>query len=152
MGKENAMILDEFKKFAVKGNVLDMAVGIIIGASFTRIVNSLVNDILMPPLGLILGHVDFSNLFINLTERPANSLSQAKAAGLATINYGLFINNIIDFVIVAFAVFLMVKEVNKFRSAPESPTKPCPYCKSNIPFNAVKCPQCTSDLEHTRES
>lgn len=138
----------EFRDFAVRGNVIDLAVGIIIGAAFGKIVTSLVNDILMPPLGVILGKVDFSNLYINLTGKAYASLAEAKAAGAATINYGLFINNIIDFVIVAFAVFLLIRQVNKLTAKPTPPaaTKECPYCASAIPLKATRCPQCTSEL------
>jgi large conductance mechanosensitive channel len=146
------MIIDEFKKFAVKGNVLDMAVGIIIGASFTKIVNSLVSDIIMPPIGLILGKVDFSSLFISLSGKHYDSLAAAKAAGAPTFNYGLFLNNVIDFMIVAFAIFLLIKQVNKFVGAPAAKRKPCPYCKSDISIEAVKCPQCTSDLKEEAEA
>lgn len=140
----------EFREFAMRGNALDLAVGIIIGAAFGKIVSSLVNDILMPPLGLALGRVNFSNLFISLSGTHYDSLAQAKAAGAATINYGVFINNIIDFVIVAFAVFLLVKQVNRmFPKKPTpapAPTKECVYCKSTIPAAATRCPNCTSQL------
>ena len=140
----------EFRDFAVRGNVIDLAVGIIIGAAFGKIVTSLVNDILMPPLGVILGKVDFSNLYINLSGKAYASLTEAKAAGAATINYGLFINNIIDFVIVAFAVFLLIRQVNKLTAKPAPPaapsTKDCPYCASAIPLKATRCPHCTSEL------
>jgi large conductance mechanosensitive channel len=138
----------EFRDFAVRGNVIDLAVGIIIGAAFGKIVTSLVNDILMPPLGVILGKVDFSNLYINLSGKAYASLAEAKAAGAATINYGLFINNIIDFVIVAFAVFLLIRQVNKLTAKPAPPaaTKECPYCASAIPIKATRCPHCTSEL------
>lgn len=140
----------EFRDFATRGNVIDLAIGIIIGAAFGKIVTSLVNDILMPPLGVILGKVDFSNLFINLSGKPYGSLNDAKAAGAATINYGVFINNIIDFLIVAFAVFLLVKQVNRFMPKPPAPTpaeaKECDYCKSSIPKAATRCPHCTSQL------
>ncbi len=143
-------MLKEFKEFAMRGNVLDMAVGIIIGASFGKIVTSLVNDILMPPIGLLLGKLDFSNLYINLSGAPYKSLSEAKAAGAATINYGMFLNNIIDFLIVAFAVFLLIKQVNRFKRKEEilePTTKDCPYCFSAISSKAVRCPHCTSQIE-----
>lgn len=145
-------MLKEFKEFAMRGNVLDMAVGIIIGAAFGRIVNSFVNDILMPPVGLLLGKVDFSNLFINLSDKPAGSLAEAKSAGAATINYGVFINNLIDFLIVAFAIFLLIRQINamKRRSepAPAAPNaKDCPYCLLSIPLRASRCPHCTSELK-----
>jgi large conductance mechanosensitive channel len=140
----------EFRDFAMRGNVIDLAVGIIIGAAFGKIVTSLVNDVLMPPLGLVLGKVDFSNLFINLSGKHFDSLNDAKAAGAATINYGLFINNIIDFLIVAFAVFLLVRQVNRLMPKPAPAaapaTKECVYCKSAIPVEAVRCPHCTSQL------
>jgi len=143
-------MLKEFRDFAMRGNVVDLAIGIIIGAAFGKIVTSLVNDILMPPLGVILGKVDFSNLFINMSDTHYDSLAAAKAAGAATINYGTFINNIIDFVIVAFAVFLLVKQMNRLMpkkvEAPAPATKECSYCKSSIPAAATRCPQCTSQL------
>ncbi len=141
----------EFRDFAMRGNVIDLAVGIIIGAAFGKIVSSLVNDILMPPIGVVLGKVDFSNLFVSLTGQHFNSLAEAKAAGAATLNYGIFINNIIDFLIVAFAVFLLVQQVNRFTKKPAAPaaatTKECPYCLSTIPLRASRCPQCTSEIK-----
>ncbi len=141
----------EFRDFAMRGNVVDLAVGIIIGAAFGKIVSSLVNDILMPPIGVLLGKVDFSNLFVSLSGQSYTSLAEAKAAGAATLNYGVFINNIIDFLIVAFAVFLLVRQVNRFTRKPEPPaaptTKECPYCVTQIPLKAIRCPQCTSDLK-----
>lgn len=150
-------MLKEFKEFAVKGNVMDMAVGIIIGAAFGSIVNSLVADVIMPPIGLILGSVDFTNLFLTLKEGsvapPYATLADAKKAGAVTLNYGVFINTIISFLIVAFSVFLLVKNINKLRREKEAPapqaptTKECPYCFSNIPIKAVRCPNCTSDLK-----
>ncbi|HXR86446.1 MAG TPA: large-conductance mechanosensitive channel protein MscL [Stellaceae bacterium] len=140
----------EFRDFAMRGNVIDLAIGVIIGAAFGKIVTSLVNDVLMPPLGLLLGKVDFSSLFINLSSTHYNSLAEAKAAGAATLNYGVFINNIIDFVLVAFAVFLLVKQVNRFMPKPAEPApadaKECDYCKSSIPKAATRCPHCTSQL------
>ena len=144
-------MLKEFRDFAMRGNVIDLAVGIIIGAAFGKIVTSLVNDMLMPPLGVLLGKVDFSNLFINLSDKHFDSLTDAKAAGAATINYGIFINNIIDFIIVAFAVFLLVRQMNRLlpkapAPAPAPATKDCPYCKSAIAVGATRCPQCTSQL------
>lgn len=145
----------EFRDFAMRGNVIDLAVGIIIGAAFGKIVTSLVNDILMPPLGLVLGRVDFTNLFVNLSSKHFDSLADAKAAGAATINYGVFINNIIDFLIVAFAVFLLVQQVNRLTKKPAPPdaptTKECPYCASAIPLKAVRCPNCTSELSASAE-
>ena len=137
----------EFKEFAIKGNVIDMAVGIIIGAAFGKIVSSFVNDILMPPIGLLLGKVNFSSLFFNLSGKPYNSLATAKAAGAATINYGLFLNTVIDFVIVAFAIFLVVRQINRLKRKPEVVTKECPYCLSKVALKATRCPHCTSTLE-----
>jgi large conductance mechanosensitive channel len=145
----------EFKEFAVKGNVVDMAVGIIIGAAFGTIVNSFVNDLIMPPIGLLLGNVDFTSLFMVLKEgkvaAPYASLADAKAAGAVTLNYGVFINTIISFLIVAFAVFLVVKNVNRLKREEQAPaeptTKECPFCLSAIPAKAVRCGHCTSDLK-----
>ncbi len=141
-------MLKEFKEFAMRGNVLDMAVGIIIGAAFGRIITSLVNDILMPPLGLILGKVDFSSLFLNISGKSYATLAEAKAAGAATINYGIFLNDIIDFIIVAFAIFLLVRQVNRWsKPAPAAPTtKGCPFCATQIPIAATRCPNCTSEI------
>jgi large conductance mechanosensitive channel len=138
----------EFKEFAMRGNVLDMAVGIIIGAAFGRIVTSFVEDVLMPPIGLLLGKVDFSNLFLNLSGQAHESLAAAKAAGAATLNYGLFFNHIINFLIVAFAVFLLIRQVNRLKRAEAAPatptTKDCPFCMMSIPIGAKKCGHCTS--------
>jgi large conductance mechanosensitive channel len=144
-------MLKEFKEFAMRGNVLDMAIGIIIGAAFGKIITSLVGDVLMPPIGLLLGKLDFSNLFINLSGQSFASLTDAKAAGVATINYGVFFNTIIDFVIVAFVIFLLIRQVNKFKRQPEvvPTTKECPYCLSVIPIKATRCPHCTSELKAT---
>ncbi len=144
-------MLKEFKEFAVKGNVMDMAVGIIIGAAFGKIVSSFVSDLLMPPIGLLLGKMDFSNLFVNLSGKPFATLAEAKAAGAPTLNYGLFFNTVLDFLIVAFAVFLVVRQINKLKREPapapaEPTTKDCPFCASAIPIKAVRCPQCTSQL------
>jgi large conductance mechanosensitive channel len=141
----------EFKEFAMRGNVLDMAVGIIIGAAFGKIVSSFVADVLMPPIGLLLGKVDFSNLFLNLSSQSYPSVEAAKAAGAATMNYGMFINTVIDFVIVAFAIFLLIKQVNRFTAKKEEPaaappTKECPRCLSQIPLKATRCAHCTSDV------
>jgi large conductance mechanosensitive channel len=150
MAKGDSTMLKEFKEFAMKGNVMDMAVGIIIGAAFGRIVTSLVNDIIMPPIGLALGHVDFNNLFLNLTHKSYPNLAAAKAAGAATINYGVFVNTVIDFVIVAFAIFLLVRQVNRWTKKPGPPpevtTKDCPYCLSKIPVRASKCAYCTAQV------
>ncbi len=139
----------EFKEFAMKGNVLDMAIGIIVGAAFGKIITSFVTDILMPPLGLLLGRMDFSSLFVNLSGQEFPTIAAAKEAGAATLNYGIFINTVIDFLIVAFAVFLLVKQVNRLKRQPPAaaPTsKDCPYCASAIPIKASRCPQCTSQL------
>ncbi len=146
----------EFKEFAVKGNVVDMAVGIIVGAAFGTIVTSLVNDIIMPPIGVLLGNMDFTNLFLVVREgkipAPYASLTDAKAAGAATINFGLFINTIISFLIVSFSVFLLVKNINRLKRQAEEPpvlpvTKECPFCLSVIPIKAVRCPHCTSEIK-----
>jgi large conductance mechanosensitive channel len=139
----------EFKAFAMRGNVLDMAVGIIIGAAFGRIITSLVSDILMPPIGLILGKVDFSTLFLNISGTSYPTLAAAKAANAATINYGIFLNTIIDFLIVAFVIFLLVRQINRWnKPAPAAAptTKECPYCQSTISIKATRCPNCTSQL------
>ena len=140
----------EFKEFAMRGNVVDLAVGIIIGGAFGKIVSSFVSDVLMPPIGLLLGKVDFSGLFISLSGKEFASLQEAKAAGAPTLNYGLFFNTVLDFVIVAFAVFLMVKQLNRLKKeeAPAPPaTKECPFCLSAVPIKATRCPQCTSELK-----
>ncbi|MEO6193651.1 MAG: large conductance mechanosensitive channel protein MscL [Thermoanaerobaculia bacterium] len=139
----------EFKEFAVRGNVLDLAIGVIIGAAIGKIITSLVDDVLMPPLGMLLGPVDFSNRFISLTGKHYDSLAQAKAAGAPTINYGLFFNAIITFLIVAFVVFLIVRAVNRMRRGEETAppvVKECQYCLSPIPIQASRCPHCTSQL------
>ena len=145
-------MLKEFKEFAMRGNVLDMAVGIIIGGAFGKIISSFVSDVLMPPIGLMLGKLDFSNLFVDLSGGGHASLAAAKAAGAATINYGVFLNTVIDFVIVAFAIFLLIRQVNRLKRKEEAPpavptTKDCPYCATAIPIKAVRCPSCTSDLK-----
>jgi large conductance mechanosensitive channel len=142
-------ILSEFKEFAVKGNVVDLAVGFVVGAAFGKIVTSFTSDILMPPIGLALGAVDFSNLFINLSSKHYETIAQAKAAGAPTLNYGLFMNAIVDFLIIAFAVFLIVKWTNVLtRSNPKPPeTKSCTYCDTTIPIKATRCPHCTSELK-----
>jgi large conductance mechanosensitive channel len=146
----------EFKEFAMKGNVVDMAVGIIIGAAFGTIINSLVADILMPPIGLLLGKMDFSNLFIVLKEGtvpgPYTSPDAAKAAGAVTVNFGLFINTIINFLIIAFAVFILIRNINRLRRQEEAPpalptTRECPFCLSKVPIKATRCAYCTSDLK-----
>jgi large conductance mechanosensitive channel len=149
-------MLKEFREFAMRGSVLDMAVGIIIGAAFSAVVQSLVSDILMPPIGLLLGNVDFSNLFVVLhsgkVAGPYASLAQAQGAGAVTFNYGLFINRIISFLIVALALFLVIRSINKLKRkeavpAPAPTTKDCPYCYSAIPLKATRCPHCTSELK-----
>lgn len=141
-------MLKEFKEFASRGNVLDMAVGIILGAAFGKIVSSFVSDLLMPPIGLLLGKVDFSNLFLNLSGGSYSSLSEAKKAGAATLNYGVFVNSVIDFIIVAFAIFLLVRAVNRLRrdTSAAPTTKSCPECLSTIPLAAKKCAHCTTNL------
>ena len=147
-------MLKEFKAFAMRGNVLDLAVGIIIGGAFGTIVKSLVDDVIMPPIGLALGNVDFSNLFVMLKEGakappPYSTLAEAHAAGAVTVNYGIFINSIITFLIVAFAVFMIVRAANRLKppEAEAAPnTKDCPYCRMAIPAGATRCPQCTSEL------
>jgi large conductance mechanosensitive channel len=140
----------EFKEFAVRGNVIDMAVGIIIGAAFGQIVNSFVQDVLMPPIGRLIGHVDFSNRFVSLSGVHYDTIAAAKAAGAATLNYGLFLNTVINFLIVAFAVFLLVRQVNRFALKPAPAagpaTRDCPYCLTAIPAKATKCAHCTSEL------
>ena len=146
----------EFREFAVKGNVMDMAVGIVIGAAFGAIVTSFVNDVIMPPIGVLLGNIDFSGFFLVLkegkTSGPYESLAAAKAAGAVTMNIGVFINTIITFLIIAFAVFLVVKNVNRLKREEQAPpaapsTKDCPFCLSTVPTGAVRCPHCTSELK-----
>lgn len=148
-------MLKEFKEFAMRGNVLDMAIGIIIGSAFGAIVKSLVDDILMPPIGLLLGDADFSNLFIVLQggdpTGPYSSLALAQEAGAVTMNYGIFINSIISFLVIAFAIFLLIRSINKIQKEEEAPpteptSKNCPYCTTEIPIKAVRCPNCTSEL------
>jgi len=148
-------MLQEFKQFAMRGNVVDMAVGIIIGGAFGTIVKSLVSDVIMPPIGLLLGGVDFSDLFVTLRDGanagPYATLASAQEAGAVTINYGLFLNSVISFLIVAFAVFLLIKSINRLQKEKEQPaeaptTKDCPFCCSSIPLKASRCPSCTSEL------
>lgn len=141
----------EFRQFVARGNVVDLAVAVIMGTAFGAIVNSMVTDILMPPVGLILGKVDFSNLFLNLSRTGQATLKDAKAAGAVTVNYGLFLNTVINFLIVSFFIFIVVKEVNKFKPAPETPpagpvTKDCPLCLSQIPLKAKRCAHCCADI------
>ena len=141
----------EFKEFALKGNVIDMGVGIIIGAAFGKIVSSFVTDLLTPPLGLLLGRMDFTNLFVTLSTGSFKTLAEAKAAGASTLNYGLFLNSLLDFVFVAFALFFLIRWMNRLRPAPPPPVdappmKACPECLSQIPAAARRCPQCTTQL------
>ena len=144
-------MLQEFKEFALRGNVLDLAIAVIIGSAFGAIVSSFVSDVLMPPIGLLLGNADFSDLFINLSGGSYESLAAAQEAGAVTINYGVFVNTIIDFVIIAFALFLIVRQINRLQRKEEQPeeptTKECPYCLSTIPLAATRCPHCTAELE-----
>ena len=142
-------MLKEFKEFAMRGSVVDLAVGIIIGGAFGKIVTSFVNDILMPPIGKLMGNVDFANLFINLGDTEYATLAAAQEAGAATINYGLFINTILDFLIVAFAIFLLIRQLNRMKKeeeAAEPTTKDCSFCHTEIPIQATRCPHCTSEL------
>jgi large conductance mechanosensitive channel len=143
-------VLKEFKEFAMRGNAVDLAVGVIIGAAFGKIVSSLVEDVLMPPIGRLLGHVDFSGLFVNLTGKAYETLAEAKAHNAATLNYGIFLNNVINFLIVAFAVFLVVQQVNRWTKKPAPAaaptTKDCPQCAMTIPIAAKRCGHCTSQI------
>lgn len=143
-------MLEEFKKFVMRGNVLDLAVAVVIGGAFGAIVTSFVNDVLMPPIGLLLGRVDFSNLFVNLSGGSYPSVAAAKAAGAPTLNYGLFLNAVVNFLIVAFAIFLLLRQVSRFLVKPTPAaaptTKECAYCTSAIPLRARRCPHCTSEL------
>lgn len=144
-------MLKEFKEFAMRGNVIDLAVGVVIGAAFGKIVTSLVQDVIMPPIGLLLKGVDFSNLFITLRwDKHYDNLAAAKAAGAPTINYGIFLNNVVDFLIVAFCIFIVVRQINRWTKKPEPAaaptTKECPECAMTIPIKARRCPQCTSQL------
>jgi len=145
-------MLKEFKEFTMRGNVLDMAIGIVIGVAFGKIVTSFVNDVVMPPIGLLLGKVDFSNLFIDLSGKSYATLAEAKAAGAATIKYGLFLNTVVDFVIVAFVIFLLIRQINRMKRQPEAApaaptTKECPYCLSSIAIKATRCSHCTSEVK-----
>lgn len=145
----------EFKEFAMKGNVVDLAIGVVIGGAFGKIVTSLVNDIIMPVVGSLVGKVDFSNLYINLSGQQFNSLQEAQAAGAATINYGLFLNNLINFLIIAFSIFIVIKQINKLKNFTmkkeevkiKATEKDCPYCYTKIDIKATRCPHCTSVLE-----
>lgn len=142
-------MLKEFKEFAMRGNVMDLAVGVIIGGAFGKIVGSLVNDVIMPVIGLVLGNVDFTNLFISLSGTSYATLKEAKDAGAATLNYGNFLQSVVDFAILAFVIFIMVRQLNKLKREPEAApnTKECPFCTSAIPLKATRCPQCTSELK-----
>jgi large conductance mechanosensitive channel len=144
-------MISEFKKFAMRGNVFDLAVGVVMGAAFGKVVTSLVEDVIMPPIGRLLGNVDFSNLFINLSGASYASLAQATAAGAPTLRYGLFLNSVLSFVIVAFAVFLLVKQINRFMPPPPGPAvlRPCPLCLSDIPLAARRCGHCCADVPAT---
>jgi large conductance mechanosensitive channel len=144
-------MINEFKKFAMRGNVFDLAVGVVIGAAFGKVVTSLVEDVIMPPIGKLLGNVDFSNLFINLSSTGYANLKDAMAAGAPTLRYGLFLNAVLSFLIVAFAVFLLVKQVNRFLPPPPppGPTRPCPLCLSEIPGGARRCSHCCADVPAT---
>lgn len=151
MPKEDDFMLKDFKEFAMKGNVLDLAVGVIIGGAFGKIVSSLVTDVVMPPIGLLLGHVDFANLFLPLSGQYFNTLKEAKDAGVPTINYGIFMQNVVDFLVVAFVIFLFVRQINRFQRKPEpaptAPTRECPYCFYAIPVKASRCAFCTSEVK-----
>jgi large conductance mechanosensitive channel len=143
-------LLKEFREFAARGNVIDLAVGVIIGAAFGKIVTSLVNDMIMPPIGMAIGRVDFKNLFLALNGQSYASLADAQKAGAPTLNYGLFMNTVLEFLIVAFVIYLMVRQINRLKTpAPAPPTvesRDCPFCVSRIPAQATRCPHCTSDL------
>ncbi|HEX9272486.1 MAG TPA: large conductance mechanosensitive channel protein MscL [Candidatus Binatia bacterium] len=141
-------MVKEFKEFAMRGNVIDLAVGVVIGAAFGKIIGSLVEDVVMPPIGLALGNVDFSNLFVNLSGKDYPSVAAAKAAGAATLNYGIFFNTILNFIIIAFAVFLVIRSFNKTKQPEPAAvsTKECPHCLSVIPIKATRCAHCTAEL------
>jgi large conductance mechanosensitive channel len=145
-------MLKEFKEFIMRGNVVDLAVAVIIGGAFGKIISSFVEDVLMPPIGLALGNVDFSNLFVNLSGKDFPSVAAAKAAGAATLNYGIFFNHLINFLIIAFAIFILLKQINRLQRPAGEPvaaptTKDCPYCLSTVPLKATKCAHCTSELK-----
>lgn len=145
-------ILKEFKEFAIKGNVIDLAVGVVVGGAFNQIVNSLVTNIVNPFISLLTGNIDFSGLFFTLSRTHYNTIADANAAKVPTVNYGLFLNNVISFLIVAFVIFIMIREINKLKRTPPPPevnTKICPFCQSNIDLKATRCPQCTSELPQT---
>ena len=140
-------MLKEFKEFALKGNVLDLAIGIVIGSAFGKIVTSVVNDLLMPPLGLLIRRVDFKELFLNLSGTSYATLNDAKVAGAPTLNYGLFVNTVIEFLLIAFALFLIVRTVNRWRQQPSSTTQECPFCRMRVSLAARRCPHCTSEFK-----
>jgi large conductance mechanosensitive channel len=140
-------MLKEFREFAARGNVIDLAVGVIIGAAFGKVVSSLVTDVIMPPVGMALGRVDFSNLFVALNGATFASLDEAKKAGAPTLNYGVFLNSCLEFLIVAFAVFLLVKQVNRLKGPVSVNTRDCPFCLSKVPLKATRCPACTSEVK-----
>jgi len=142
-------MLKEFRAFAARGNVVDLAVGVIIGAAFGKVVTSVVNDLIMPPIGMAIGRVDFSNLFVALNRGSYASLAEAKAAGAPTLNFGLFLNTCLEFVIVAFAVFLLVKQVNRFQRPAVVDSRDCPFCFTKIALKATRCPACTSEVRST---
>ena len=142
-------MIKQFKEFVMRGNVAELAVGVVMGAAFSKIVSSFVGDVLMPPIGLLLGKAEFSNLFINLSGQHYATVAAAKAAGAPTLNYGAFLQSIVDFVIVAFGVFVLIKQVNRLfpPTAPAATTRPCPLCLSNIPLRATRCAYCTSEIK-----
>lgn len=141
-------LLKEFKDFALRGNVVDMAVGVIIGAAFGKIVSSLVSDVIMPPLGYMMGGIDFSNLFLPLSKVPVSTLAEAKEMGVPVIAYGQFLNNVIDFLIIAFAIFIIISQINRmFPKAPAKEARKCPFCKEAIADDATRCPHCTAELK-----
>ncbi len=147
--------LKEFKEFAMKGNVIDLATGVVIGAAFGKIVSSLVNDVVMPLIGLAVGKLDFTNLFISLDGNHYATLEAAREVGAATLNYGVFLTNILDFLIIAFAIFIVIKQINRLKKKPDPApvtTKDCPFCQSTINIKAVKCPNCTAELEEAADS
>ena len=151
IGFKGGMMLKEFKDFIMRGNVVDLAVAVIIGGAFGKIITSLVNDVIMPPIGLLLGKVDFSNLYINMSGKTFTSLAEAQAAGAPTLNYGLFLNNVVNFLIVALVIFLMIRAMNKLTKKGEKPaevtTRECPYCMTEISKKASRCPHCTSEVK-----
>jgi len=147
-------MVKEFREFAARGNVVDLAVGVIIGAAFGKIITSLVNDIVMPPIGMVIGRIDFKNLFVALNGQPYASVADAQKAGVPTINYGVFLNTVLEFLIVAFVIFLLVRQINRLKTpAPAPPTedaRDCPFCITRISTKATRCPNCTSDLRPSK--